>query len=115
MSVLKRSANPRGAHLLGSGLTMVASAGLAVLAASGMLAGSAAWGATPRPARIVKPDVFTPLDGGGSGTTFTLAIPSGAHCAGDSTRSPWYREYSYMVPKGTDPVSVNFKTGLPDR
>jgi len=42
-----------------------------------------------------------------------VLLPGGARCPSDSTRSPWYTANSYLVPKGTDPASIDFKKILP--
>jgi len=88
---------------------------LVVVVAASWLQATGAWAASTGTAEIVRPSDGTPLNSGGSATPFALEVPSGAHCAGDSTVTPFYRLYSYLVPKGTSPVAVNFKTGDPDR
>jgi len=77
----------------------------AVPAAAGVAVGSA---------QIIHGD-GSALRSGGSQTTFSVALPQGARCPGDSTKSPWYRAYSFMVPKGVDPASITFKGGYPDK
>jgi hypothetical protein len=89
------------------------------MTAVGALAGvvglaSPAWAVGASRAEIVKPD-GTPLNSGGSATTFGLLIPNSAHCPGDTTKLPFWRLYTYVVPSGTDLNSVNFKHGYPDR
>jgi len=64
---------------------------------------------------ITLPDQVTPLNSGGSTTLFSFKLPPQAHCAGDTTRPPYYFLYSYLVPKGTDPSKVNYGRGIPDR
>ncbi len=44
---------------------------------------------------------------GGSRTAFTLQIPDGATCSGDSANDS-YRVNSYMVPAAVEPASVTF-------
>jgi hypothetical protein len=66
------------------------------------------------PVLITQPGTLTPLTGGGSGTEFSVALPAGASCPGD-TMHDGYLVYSYLVPKGVAPTAVNFKTGVPDR
>src|SRR5687768_17333907 len=48
-----------------------------------------------------------PLDEGGSATPFTLQLPVGAACTGDSASSD-YRVQSYMVPSAVDPNTLTF-------
>ncbi len=76
---------------------------------------SDAWAASAGAAQIVKPSDGTPLNTGGSMTQFALSVPSSARCPGDSTEPPFYRAYSYLVPLGTSPSAISFKTGRPDR
>ena len=78
----------------------------------GATAGSAA-AATAGPALVVTPGTIHPLLGGGSTTPFGLALPPGARCPGDSTVRPWYQVDSYLVPKGTNPATINFKALFP--
>jgi hypothetical protein len=66
------------------------------------------------PVLITRPGTLTPLTGGGSGTEFSVVLPAGASCPGD-TMHDGYLVYSYLVPKGVSPTAVNFKTGIPDR
>ena len=53
-----------------------------------------------------------PLASGGSTTLFTVALPSQAACTGD-TQNGGYLVFSYLVPQGTAPTTVNFSTGDP--
>jgi hypothetical protein len=53
-----------------------------------------------------------PLASGGSGTSFTVTLPAQAACTGDSA-SGGYHVFSYLVPQGTSPTSVNFSTEDP--
>ncbi len=69
-------------------------------------------------AQIVTPDdsrdpnARTPLTSGAAGTPFTLKLPSGAGCAGDSA-SAGYRVQSYMVSDSTDPGTLQFASNGP--
>jgi hypothetical protein len=75
----------------------------------------AAGALTTGTAYIVNAQTEELVGGGGSSTTFALGLPKLARCPGDSTVRPWYRAYTYLVPKGNSPTEVNFKTGEPDR
>ena len=48
-----------------------------------------------------------PIEGGGSTTPFTLRLPRGAECPGDSADDN-YRVNSYMVPAAVEPQDVAF-------
>jgi hypothetical protein len=65
-------------------------------------------------ALITRPASLTPSAGGGSATEFGVALPQGSACPGD-TAHDGYLVYSYLVPKGVSPASVNFRKGHPDR
>lgn len=74
---------------------------------------SPAWSAT----RVGDAEVITPIDAPssagqrlGTGTTltaFSLRLPTGASCRGDSANDG-YRVQSYMVPARIDPASLTF-------
>jgi hypothetical protein len=51
-------------------------------------------------------------DSGGSGDNFTVNLPSGAACPGDTT-SGGYLIDSYFVPQSTDVTSLSFTGGFP--
>jgi len=53
-----------------------------------------------------------PLASGGSGTSFTVTLPAQAACTGD-TASDGYHVFSYLIPQGSSPTSVNFSSGDP--
>jgi hypothetical protein len=65
-------------------------------------------------AAITQEGSLTPLNSGGSETLYTVALPSGASCPGD-TAHQGYHVFSYLVPKGVSPASVNFKRGTADK
>jgi hypothetical protein len=65
-------------------------------------------------AKIMKSDLTTPLNNGGSSTEYAVVLPSGVKCPGD-TAHRGFHVFSYLVPKGTSPASVNFVTGVPDK
>ncbi len=63
-------------------------------------------------ATISAPGNTLPLTGTqGSETFFTVNLPSGAACSGD-TASDGYHEYSYLVPSGTAVTSLTFSSGF---
>ena len=49
----------------------------------------------------------TPLDSGTTATPFSLQLPAGAACRGDSANQG-YRVQSYMVPANVDPATLQF-------
>jgi len=49
---------------------------------------------------------------GNSSTSFTLRLPSGAACGGDSAHDG-YRVQSYIVPSGIDPSTLTFNSSGP--
>ena len=54
------------------------------------------------------------LTSGDSATTFTLRVPTGAACAGDSANSnPPYLVQTYMVPASVDPSTLTFDADGP--
>jgi hypothetical protein len=53
-----------------------------------------------------------PLTSGGSGTLFTVNLPAGAACSGDSA-SGGYHVFSYLVPLGTSITGLTFVGGNP--
>ncbi|MGD0381472.1 MAG: hypothetical protein ABSC30_15970 [Acidimicrobiales bacterium] len=62
-------------------------------------------------ATITDP-ALNPLSSGGSGTSFSVALPAQAACTGD-TASDGYHVFSYLVPQGTSPTTISFNTGFP--
>jgi len=58
-------------------------------------------------ATIANPSNSQPLASGGSTTLFTVTLPQGAACSGD-TANNGYHVYSYLVPKGTTITSLTF-------
>ncbi len=58
-------------------------------------------------ATITNPSNNTALGSGGSTTTFTVAVPSGAACPGD-TANGGYHVYSYLIQAGSDITGVTF-------
>ena len=54
----------------------------------------------------------TVVSGGASGTVFTLQLPEGAACPGDSRNDQW-RVQSYIVPVGVDPGELFYESNDP--
>lgn len=61
---------------------------------------------------ITTPD-GTPLSGGGSATPFTVQLPDGVTCPGDSASDDW-RVQSFMIPNGDDPGSIEYGFAGPE-
>ncbi len=59
-------------------------------------------------ATIAAPGTTNYLASGGSNSLFTVSLPLGAACDGD-TASHGYHVYSYLVPKGTNLSTVTFE------
>jgi hypothetical protein len=76
------------------------------------LAAGPAWAVDVGRASIVTPDGRSALRSGGSTTQYAIALPPGAHCRGD-TAIKGYREWSYLVPKGTNLDRISFAALLP--
>ena len=53
-----------------------------------------------------------PLESGGSTTAFSIGLPAGAACTGDSATGG-YRIQSYMVPAAIDPATLKFNANGP--
>ena len=74
-----------------------------------------AWaGASESQALITHPGTANPLNKGGSTTPFGVVIPTNASCPED-TAHHGYHVFSYLVPDAVSPVTVSFKTGVPDK
>jgi hypothetical protein len=73
-------------------------------------AGAATLGAT---ATITDPaNSQAPLPTGAAAKLFSVSLPSGAKCSGD-TQSGGYHVFSYLVQSGTDITTLTFPDGLP--
>jgi len=85
---------------------------LAVVAVMGTpaVAGAATAGAEV----LVTPGTTRALASGGSSTPYGVALPPGASCPGD-TAHHGYLVYSYLVPQGSSPTAVSFRSGTPSR
>jgi hypothetical protein len=57
---------------------------------------------------VVDGEEFRPLEGGGSETPFSLTLPKGAACQGDS-QSEDYRVQSFVVPERFDPDELVYE------
>ncbi len=94
-------------RVLTAALATVAGAGTLVVATTVPASASTVNGV----ATIASPGTTTELPSGGSTAQFTVALPSGAVCDGD-TASNGYHVYSYLLPVATALSSVTF-TGHP--
>jgi hypothetical protein len=61
---------------------------------------------------VVTPGNLSPLNGGGSATPFTLRLPGGAACPGD-TAHKGYLVFSYTIPAAVKPDHIFFPGGSP--
>lgn len=62
---------------------------------------------------VVEPNaVVRELDGGGSGTSYSLRLPDGASCPGDTRNDQWAFQ-TFMVPVDADPSSLEFSESGP--
>jgi hypothetical protein len=94
---------------------MAALAALGLVGALGVTVAPGVAGAASASAEIItRPGTSTPLASGGSATPYGVILPAGATCPGD-TAHQGYHVYSYLVPAGTSPTAVSFKTGIPGR
>ncbi|MBV8461980.1 MAG: hypothetical protein JO368_01705, partial [Acidimicrobiales bacterium] len=114
---------PTPVAVTGQGRNRTRSAWKALLAAAGLLAGTAGLvAAAPGMAGASTLDgVATPasqgttsyLASGGSTTEFTVALPAQAACSGDSATNG-YRVFSYFVEAGTNVANITFPSGNPN-
>jgi len=95
------------AFVLTATAVTVGSAGLALNAMP-----SASATAIAGTAQIVNPSNAAPLSTGGSATSFTLKLPNGSACTGDSAASG-YRINSYIVPQSVPLDSLKFNADGP--
>ncbi len=89
-----------------AGLLMTASWGAVTVVALSAPASASTLNAT---ATIADPSTDLPLASGGSTTTFTVTLPSGAACTGD-TANDGHHVFSYLVPQGTSVPGLTFTT-----
>src|ERR1700694_4793345 len=91
------------------GLVLRAACMGAVLALGGMtaLASPASASTLGGTATIADPISGNPLASGGSTTPFTVTLPAGSACSGD-TANHGFHVYSYLVKKGVDVTTVTF-------
>jgi hypothetical protein len=85
---------------------------LACFAVLGLAVGPAAASVKAGSAQVVQPDGRTPLSAGASGTPFTLKLPPGAACPGD-TAHKFYLIDSYVEPLGTNLATIRYAGGFP--
>jgi len=85
----------------------MAALGLLTASAVGVWGSGAGASTLGAQATIANPSNNTPLASGGSATLFTVTLPSGAACTGD-TANGGYHVYSYLVHAGTDVTTVTF-------
>jgi len=90
-------------------------AGAGAFVASVLVVGSAIWSVAPAgastldgTATITNPSLV-PISSGGSTTEFSVALPAGADCSGD-TATDGYHVYSYLVQQGTSITGITFTT-----
>ncbi|MDP1818337.1 MAG: fibronectin type III domain-containing protein [Acidimicrobiales bacterium] len=101
----------RSSKKVWSGLLATAVAAAVVPLLSAPAAGAAG---VPQPggASVRTPGGAAALDSGTSASTFTLRLPNGASCGGDSANDD-YRVQSYMVPASVDPSTLTFNAAGP--
>jgi len=87
---------------------------LLVLAGLPVLAQPAAASTLDGVATITNPTTGTTLSSGGSATPFTISLPAGAACTGDTASAPNYEAYSYLVQQGTNPGGNTISGGSPN-
>jgi hypothetical protein len=56
---------------------------------------------------MIDPDTRQPLTSGDSNTVFTLGLPVGASCPGDSANDDW-RVQSFLIPATDDPGALRY-------
>jgi hypothetical protein len=63
---------------------------------------------------VVEPDDHShPVTEGGSATSFTLVLPDGAACPGDTFNDQW-RVQGFLVPREDDPANLKFAGNKPE-
>lgn len=111
---------PDRTSFLGRGLRRSAALSVPLALALVMIGASGASGAPPEVGPpvdegsviVTTPD-GTPLSGGGSATPFTVVLPEGATCPGDSASDDW-RVQTFMIPVGDDPGSIEYGFAGPE-
>jgi hypothetical protein len=103
-STVERLRRLRRFARVGMRLAAVALLIVGATALKGHRATAATVGAT---ATIANPETALELPSGGSQTAFTVTLPVGAACSGD-TANDGFHVYSYLVEKGTDLSSITF-------
>lgn len=95
--------------------TVGAVAGAAAVAISIIFLASPAFAGVPKTGDAVvvsTTGTHDPIAGGGSTTTFTIRLPEGAACPGDSEEAQ-YRVQSFLIPASADPGAVVYKGQRP--
>jgi hypothetical protein len=92
---------------------LVATGALAALGTTPVLGGTAASAATNAGAAEIVGQNGAPLNSGGSETPFTLKLPNGSACPGD-TAHKGYLLFSYTVPINVAPDRVTFPSNSPN-
>jgi hypothetical protein len=86
--------------------------GLAAAVAT-MFGGSAAWAAGTNAGNATITDAaHAPLNSGGSQTTFSITLPQGAACSGDTTTGRFH-VFGYIVPTSQDPGALTWDANGP--
>ncbi len=65
------------------------------------------------PAVITGPDFFIPLNSGTGDTVWSIKLPPGASCSGD-TAIDNFHVFTYVVPASVDPGTLKFGSGGPE-
>jgi hypothetical protein len=87
--------------------------GVGIAAAVSAVGVTLAAGERSGPAVIVDTTASAPLMRGDSTTEFTLRLPAGATCPGDSANDDW-RVQSFVVPAAVDPGTLRYGPVRPD-
>jgi hypothetical protein len=94
-------------HPITRRVSRLAVAGLVVIGSTGLIATGAGAATLNGTATIAKPADGTTLGSGASNAVFTVKLPAGAACSGD-TANGGYHVYSYLVHAGVDVTTVTF-------
>ncbi len=89
---------------------MMVTGGLSFLGAQAAPAATANPGG---PAIITTSDFFTPLNSGGGDTVWSIKLPPGASCSGDTATNNFH-VFTYVAPSTVDPATLHFGSAGPD-